>query len=245
MRSRRNGQRNLYALTIGIGSSRIGRDILVVNINLTLDEPVVGRNATLSILTADIITVVDNGLCAMYEVTRRLPFHQVSAFIIEVFSRNSICVQSRQRGMVFLVVCTYSVFVLCIYETTTYTSLYVDEVKFDDTRDIAPIFLIEVCASAFLGCQLQIHTRGQRHLVEAVTIVALALIDMLSLPFIIGVVICTRRTIGAGIAVVRNTNVCILSEVYVTGQRTQIVHDAIDAEIVAMNGLVLVDKVCG
>ena len=94
----------------------------------------------------------------MYEVTRGLPLHQFASFIIEVLSRNGICVQSCQRGMVFLVICTYSVFVLCIHEATTHTGLYVDEVKFDDTRDIAPVLLIEISTRTLLRGQFQIYT---------------------------------------------------------------------------------------
>ena len=44
--------------------------MLVVNINLTLDIPVVGRyGISPLVLSTDIVTIVDNGLLSVYEVT--------------------------------------------------------------------------------------------------------------------------------------------------------------------------------
>ena len=40
-----DGDRHLYRLTVGIACASVGRDILVVDIHLTADEPVVGRNS--------------------------------------------------------------------------------------------------------------------------------------------------------------------------------------------------------
>ena len=160
MRSGSNGQRDIHALAIGIRSTRIGRDILVVNIYRTLDEPVVGRHSIITaVLSTDIVTVVDNCLCAMYEVTRGLPFYGCST-IGKVLSRDGISIQSCQRGMLLLVVGTWPVFVLSIDETTTDTRLYVNQVELYNTGDVAPVFLIEsqVGTLYFLRIQLQIHT---------------------------------------------------------------------------------------
>ena len=50
--------------------------------------------------------------------------------------------------------------ILGIDEATADTGLYVNQVEFDDTGDIAPVFLVEteVCALHLLCGQLQIHT---------------------------------------------------------------------------------------
>ena len=75
VRSSGDGQRNVHRLTIGIRCTRISRDILVINIDLSLDEPVMGRNSIAAlVLCTLIVTVIDDGLCAVYEVTRCLPF---------------------------------------------------------------------------------------------------------------------------------------------------------------------------
>ena len=109
------------------------------------------------------------------------------------------------------VVCTYSVFILSIDETTTDTRLYVNEVKFDDTRDVAPVFLIEseVGALYFLRSQLQIHTRSQCHLVQTDTVVALAIIDILFLPVVVGTVIIACRTVSTCIGIIGSANVFV------------------------------------
>ena len=104
MRGRRDGQWDVYTLTIGIGRTSIGGDVLVVDIYRTLDEPVVSRHGVIAlILAADVIAVVDDDLCAMYEVTGRFPFH-IGAVILEVSPRNGILVQSCQRAMFLFVV---------------------------------------------------------------------------------------------------------------------------------------------
>ena len=93
--------------------------------------------------------------------------------------------------MFFLVVCTYSVFIFSIDETTTDTRLHVDQVEFYNTCDVAPVFLIksQVGALYFLRVQLQIYTRGQCHLVQTDTVIALAFIDILFLPIVVGQVV--------------------------------------------------------
>ena len=60
--------------------------------------------------------------------------------------------------MIVFGICTCLVYVLGIYEATTHTRLHVDEVKLDDTRDITPVFLIQIVASTLLCGQLQIDT---------------------------------------------------------------------------------------
>ena len=81
---------------------------------------------------------------------------------------------------------------------------------------------------------------------------------MLFLPVVVGQVVthivgtCLRlgiiivvdfRTVSICIGIVGSAHVFICHEVYVAGQRTQIVHDVIDAEVIAMNGFVGVSKI--
>ena len=188
------------------------------------------------ILSADVVAVVDDNLCAMYEVTGSFPFYQGSAFIIKVFSCYGISVQSRQRGVFLLFVCTYSVFVLGIDEATTDTRLHIDEVKLDDTGNVAPVFLIEsqVGALYFLREQLQIYTGGQCHLVQTDTVVALAVVAEASLPVVVGGtaerfgsdirtairISCGSTLVSCLVSIVGSANILSRHEVYVAGQRT-------------------------
>ena len=186
MRSSRDGERNVNSLAIGIRSSGIGRDILVINIYRTLDEPVVGRNSIAAfILTADVVAVVDNRLRTVYKVSRCLPFH-VGTCICEVASCDSTIVQFRQSVMLVLGICSCLVHVLSIYEAPTHTWLYVDEVEFYNTSDVAPVFLIQTVARTLFGGQLEIYTRCQRHLILTGTVVALTVIDEACLPVVVG-----------------------------------------------------------
>ena len=69
-----DGQRDVNHLAIGIGGTGIGRDILVIDIYRALDVPIVGGHPGSASLVSctDVVAVVDDGLRAMYEVTRRL-----------------------------------------------------------------------------------------------------------------------------------------------------------------------------
>ena len=63
-------KRYLLGLAVGVGNTRIGRDILVVDIAGTTDEPVVGRcRITTLIGIARGIAIVDDLLHVMHEVT--------------------------------------------------------------------------------------------------------------------------------------------------------------------------------
>ena len=82
MRCSSNGQRYIHSLTVGIRRTGIGRDVLVVDVGSTLDVPVVSGHTARSLIAVHIpityiIAVVDDGLRAMYEVTRTLPLRLV------------------------------------------------------------------------------------------------------------------------------------------------------------------------
>ena len=102
MRSSGDGQRNINRLTVCIWCTRIGRDILVINIYRTLDEPVVGRHGiSFFIFTADVVAVVDNRLRTVDEVTSCLPFH-LSTIECKVASGNGISIQLCQSVVAML-----------------------------------------------------------------------------------------------------------------------------------------------
>ena len=94
VRSGSDSQRDLHGLTIGIWSTGVGRDILVVDVYLSLDVPIVcGHGIVAAIFTADVIAVVDDGLRAMDEVAGSLPFLQITLVVCVVLSGNGILVQ--------------------------------------------------------------------------------------------------------------------------------------------------------
>ena len=158
VRSCSDGQWDIHRLAVCVRRSGIGRDILIINIYRTLDEPVVGRNSiSACVLTADVVAVVDNGLRTVYEVTRCLPRH-VGTIECEVASGNGISIQGSQSVVAMLCIRTYLMYVLGIYEATTHTWLHVDKVELNNTGDVAPVLLIQIVASALLCGQLQIHT---------------------------------------------------------------------------------------
>ena len=93
------------SLAEGIRIACIGRDILVVDVDSTLDEPVVGRYRTFAnlILATNVIAVINNGLRAVNEVTRGLPFvlvsFSISGGIRVVPLGDGLFVQGCQRGI--------------------------------------------------------------------------------------------------------------------------------------------------
>ena len=78
----------------------------------------------------------------MYEVAGGFPLHRVTV-VCEVLSGNGVSVQGSQCGMFFLIVCAYSMFILGIDEATANAGLHIDEVEFDDTCNVAPVFIIK------------------------------------------------------------------------------------------------------
>ena len=78
VRGCRDGERQVYLLRVGRSRTRIGRHLLVVDIDLTLHVPVVGlgivrRTDDIGIVRG--IAIVDNALRRMDKVTGGLPFH--------------------------------------------------------------------------------------------------------------------------------------------------------------------------
>ena len=116
--------------------------------------------------------------------------------------------------------------VLGIDETTANeVFLHIDEVELNHTRHITVVLMV---GGAVLGGQLQEHTRGECHLIIALTLVTVAGIVVSRLICIVGVFFLLNT---GGVSV-------IVTEVYVAGHITQVVHQAIDTEVVAMKGIV-------
>ena len=113
--------------------------------------------------------------------------------------------------------------------------LNINQVELDDTGN-GTIFLVRWCT--VLSSQLQIDTRSQGHLIEGCTVVAITFLQMTRFPVIIGIVI-----VYIGLSFVHVS--ARIVKVYVTGQCSQIVHTAIDTEVVAMKGLLPVCIVFG
>ena len=106
--------------------------------------------------------------------------------------------------------------------TTHFVGLSVHQVEFDDTCDISEVFML---CGTLLGGQFEEHTRCQCHLIVTGSGVALTTVGVGGLPLIVGGMV-------VGIAGVRCTYVV---HTYVAGQVAQIVHRAIDTEIIAVS----------
>ena len=149
VRGGRNGQRNLHLLAVGVGGSGVGRDELVVDVDGTLDVPVVGRHGTTGlfdslILGTDVIAVVNDGLRAVYEVTRCLPLvlMTIISSIRKLLIADGTIVQFGNGVVIHARTATYSVDILGIDETTADARLHIDQVQLDDTSDIAPLLFV-------------------------------------------------------------------------------------------------------
>ena len=123
-------------------------------------------------------------------------------------------------------------YVLGIDEATADALLHIDQVELDDTRDETPVLFVEVLASALLGGQLQIDTRSQGHLVVAVSVVA-ALVFRVGLFPLVESLTGRLRSVSLRIGIVCGTYTILKG--HVAGQCTEEVHDAVDAEVVAMH----------
>ena len=255
VRGRGDGERDVDHLAVGVGHTGVGRDVLVVDIDGALDEPIVcrhtvGGQVVRLVSVADVVAVIDDGLGAVYEVARRLPLFLVGIVeVVTVFlARDGTIVQSGQGGVGQACRVALAVYVLGIDEAAAQTGLHVDEVQLHHAGDVAPVLLVEPRAGALLGGQLQIDAGSQGHLVVAVAVVAFALVVVGGLPVVEGggavglAAFACRTLVGGGIVVVRGAYVAgyigcaAVAEIDVAGQGTEEVHLVVDAEVVAVVG---------
>ena len=166
--------------------------------------------------------------------------------IIKILSCDGIFIECCQCSMFLFVICPCTMFVFGIDKAATDSRLHINEVKFDDSRYIAPFLLIEVIACTLLSCQFQIYTRGQSYFVIAATVIPFPVVDIGAFPIIIG---STAISISVGGSIYLNArfvSVCIcifclanICKMYITTQGSQIVHDIIDTEVISMNSFII------
>ena len=248
MRGGSDGQRNVHHLTVSVRCSGIGGDVLVVDIDVTLDEPVVcGHPSWIHISAADVVAVVDDGQRAMYEVARGFPLflflNNAVVSISVILSADGIRVQLGQGYMFKSAVGGLAVYILGIDETATHTRLHIDEVQFYDARNVSPVFLVHARTCGLcrvVGGQLQIDTRRQCHLVMAATVVSRVLVPIFFLPLVESLTIKSWFELF----IVHIIRLCrtLITKVYVAGQCAEVVHDVIDAEVVAVQGIVFISS---
>ena len=117
-----DGQRNVHRLAEGIGHAGVGRYILVIDIRGTLDVPVVGRHLVFThIFVADVVAIVDNGLCAVDEVAGGLECQLIGVVlrcaVVIVPLGDGVFIQLCQRCVLADNLGAHAVLVLGIDET--------------------------------------------------------------------------------------------------------------------------------
>ena len=115
--------------------------------------------------------------------------------------------------------------------TTLDVLLHVDQRQLDDTRNQTVVFLRR---STFLRGQLQEHTRCQGHLVLADSVVAVGLALLIFLPLHIGLSVVSQLDLIVFIYL------ALVIKEHVAGQVAQIVHHAVNTEIVAVYRIFLI-----
>ena len=107
--------------------------------------------------------------------------------------------------------------------TANSVSLGIDKVKLNHTCDIAIFLLFVSRSAAILRSQFEEHTRGKRHLVMTRSGITLTAVRVGCLPVVIALAVGIVRVGGARIG-----------HQHIAGEVAQIVHHAVDAEIVAV-----------
>ena len=224
------------------------------------------------------VAVVDNGLRRVDEVTRGLPFHGLvdvlivaadDVGIIDLGSRRqaiccieiafvgtglvaglsvanlqSLVVLREQHVLLVGEIHWHAVLVLGIDETAAHlVALHVDEVQLHHARDVAVVLLL---GGALLGGQLQEHAGGQGHLVGADALVAVAL--RVAALVAVGLVAVVGLAVGVVLLFLAVLVASRVAKLHVAGQVAHVVHQAVDAEVVAVgdivtgNGMLLVER---
>ena len=235
IRACRDGQRNLHLLRVGCRRTCVCGYHLIVDVYLTLNEPVVGRRCNINTLIVIInavvgITVIDDTLRLMDEVTRGLVGEKFYlAISINFLSQRPIAIFHVIRRKQCIFITNYrplSMFITGIDITTTFdVFLHIDKVELDHTGDVTIDFLRRC---AVLGSQFQIHTRSQGHLIIRRTIISITLRQIVNLILIISLGIFSDLPIV-------HISALIIDKAHITGQVTQIVHNTIDTEIIAVD----------
>ena len=206
-----NGQRDVLLAGVGRRRAGIGRHHLVVDVDATLDIPVVGLRVVGRagpVLQVAGVAVVDDDLTRVVdEVARSLDFLQVVLVVLIHLVGSGGGVIVRQRHVVGIGHhLARAVLVLGVdIAAADGVGLGIDEVQFHHAGDVAVVLVL---GGAHLGGQLQEHAGGQGHLVVARGGVALTAVPVFVLP----VVVCLGRRYVGG---VRRTGI---GHPYVAGQ---------------------------
>ena len=203
------------------------------------------------------VAVIDDVLAGMDEVARGLPCSQCKCFGVTGNDRSTCGFSScgkifvdiivlligagliaifhviwrKQHILLVGIVHWHEVLVLGIDEATAHdVFLHVDEVQLHHAGDVAVVLMV---FGTFLGGQLQEHARSQCHLVVAATDVADAELVVFITFFLIAVVsLAFHRFVG--------TVSIDITELHVAGQVAHVVHQAVDAEVVAVQVVVAI-----
>ena len=223
-------QRYLLGLAVGVSHTGIGGDILIVDVTGTTDEPVMGGGGIRTLVgIAGGIAVVDDLLHVMHEVTGGLHFLQVGIAIGEHLIRDSLGMSAGlfiirgEDGTVVARGRAGAMHILGIDITAAETGLHIDQFQLSHTGDVAPVLFLR---RALLGGQFEIDTRGEGHAVGHLTVVTLTLLREGLLPLVEGL------AVGRIVVIVGDTRRPI--EVHIAGQTAHVVHDTVNAEIVAV-----------
>ena len=186
------------------------------------------------------IAVVDNLLHIMYKVARGLDVLLIIIVVLEATIGTGVLIIVQQRHLTIVRFPSLStMLILGIDIATAHAWHYIDEVEFHHTGNQTPFrFIGSLC---LLTLDFEIHARSQCHLVQAGAIVAIFVLRLVFLPLVVGgAAVCfqsIRHLVGGTNSRVRGiTNTtCCLGEEYVAGEVAQVVHHAVDAEVVTMS----------
>ena len=229
LRLRGDGQRDAHLLGIGLCRTGIGRDILLVEVEIATDIPVVGRGGIGAIERAALrITVVNDALHAVDEVAACLHLIGSCHLIISIlFVTDGTLVGGGQCHLTGgIVVQKLTMHILGIDIAATLTGGHIDKCQFYHTGDRTIDFLL--LRLGLLVEYLQPHTRTQCHLVETAAVVAFTVVQVGLFPFKICLAIISAvyglRALGG----------TCRTELHIAGQRTEVVHHTVDTEVVAV-----------
>ena len=221
--------------TIGFCRTCVCRNKLFVNIELTTDVPIVCGRCILSYIFFRFgITIVDNALQGMDEVTRCLHFILgCCCSIFESTIGNNILVCRRQHLSVGFCITWFAMNVLSIDIATTLTRADIEQVEFDDTRN-RTINLVAIVVEAFY--QFQEHTRCECNLIGRSTVVTIAFPNTILFPLIVSgdtvgfiASCCTARlTYGSSVA----------SKMHIGSNTAKKFHHIVDAKVAAVRNIV-------
>ena len=246
LRGSGDGKRYLHILGVGGGRSGVGRHLLIVDIDRTLDVPIVGWRLLVVVVDTVVgIAVVDNTFRAVDEVARGLQRgYQGRCIAIALVSASLIAacgcillVISRQNDVgLGGIIAGCAMLVLGIDIATTLDVLFhIDEGQLHDTGDVTIVFLL---GCTLLGGQLQEHTGGQGHLILADTLVALAAGQVFGFEVIEALIVISKGNGFCLRLLIVDVYLSLVSKVHVTGEVAQIVHHTVNAEVVAVDSLV-------